>query len=238
MEFLARGSAELGIELDEAQLEQFRRFHAELVDWNTRANLTTVTGWEQVQVRHFLDSLAVLPALPAGLLDRGGRILDVGSGAGLPGIPLRIALQGLKLTLMDATAKKASFLTHVTGALGLTDVQVLSGRAEDLGHDPELREGFDAVVARAVVKLPVLAELCLPFCRRGGLVVAHKGPGVDDEVSTAAKAIQELGGRLRAIREMPLQGLGLKGVLVVLEKVDSTPDRYPRRPGIPAKRPL
>ena len=246
MELLAKGAAALGVQLDRAQLDLFRRYYQEMVEWNRRANLTAVTAWEQVQTRHFLDSLAVSAVLPAGLLSSGS-VVDVGSGAGLPGVPLRIAYPGIRLTLIEATAKKAAFLTHVAQALDLAGVEIRTGRAEALAHDPRLRETYGAVLSRAVAKLPVLAELTLAFCRLGGIVVAQKRPGVEGELQQARRAVETMGGVLKEVREVEVApdgtvGAGVQGrlatALVVLEKKSPTPDKYPRRPGIPAKRPL
>ena len=238
MKLLEEGAATLGIQLDNAQIDQFLRYYLELVDWNSWVNLTRVTGREEVQVRHFLDSLAVSAVLSPGLLGSGERVLDLGSGAGLPGVPLKIAFPGLRMTLMDATAKKTAFLAHVTQQLGLRDIQICTGRAEELAHNPGLRESFGVVVSRAVAKLPVLAELALAFCRVEGTVVAQKGASVYDEVRQAQRAIEAMGGLLREVREVAVEGSGKAGALVVLEKRCPTPARYPRRPGIPSKRPL
>lgn len=233
MDLLVDGAAAFGINLDAAQTEQFDLYYRELVDWNQRINLTTITEREQVETRHFLNSLAVHTALPAGTLSGGARVIDIGSGGGFPGLPLRIAFPQIRLTLAESAGKRAAFLRHVIEAIGLSSVEVRSGRAEDLGREPQLREGFDVVLARAVAKLPVLAELMLPFCRVGGLVVAHKGSDVANEVQDAQHAIHETGGTLGEVRPV-----GLTTSLVVIEKVSGTPDRFPRRPGIPAKRPL
>ena len=237
MDLLKAGAAALGVSLDPLQMAQFRRYYQELVDWNRRVNLTSVTDCVEVQSRHFVDSLSVSAVLNGSLLD-GGRALDVGSGAGFPGLPLKIAFPKLRITLMDATNKKASFLRHVSRVLGLDDVEVLAGRAETLAHDADLREEFDLVLSRAVAQLPVLAELTLPFCRLGGLVVAQKGVGVDAEVRQARKAIEAVGGTLKEVREVQLADFGAGAALVVIEKEAATPPKYPRRSGIPAKRPL
>jgi len=233
LDLLVDGAAAFGINLDAAQTEQFDLYYRELVDWNQRINLTTITEREQVETRHFLNSLAVHTALPAGTLSGGARVIDIGSGGGFPGLPLRIAFPQIRLTLAESAGKRAAFLRHVIEAIGLSSVEVRSGRAEDLGREPQLREGFDVVLARAVAKLPVLAELMLPFCRVGGLAVAHKGSDVANEVQDAQHAIHETGGTLGEVRPV-----GLTTSLVVIEKVSGTPDRFPRRPGIPAKRPL
>ena len=237
VELLKAGAAELGIHLSLAQLGQLRRYYDEMVKWNTRVNLTSVTDWEEVHVRHFLDSLTVAAALPERLL-RSARFVDVGSGAGFPGVPMKIAFPGLKATLIDCTAKKTAFLIAVTDSLRLEGVDVRTGRAETLAYDPELRESFDFVTTRAVASMAVLAELTLPFCRIGGIVVAQKKRDTDEEIRLADGAVKALGGELKEVMEIPTKQLGERRRLVVLEKVSSTPDRYPRRPGIPKKRPL
>jgi 16S rRNA (guanine527-N7)-methyltransferase len=235
---LVTGAAAFGIQLGRTQIDRFRRYYLELVDWNSRVNLTSITEWEQVQTRLFLDSLAASTVLPPDLSASGGRILDVGSGAGFPGLPLKIAFPALSVTLIDATAKKTAFLVHVARVLELKDVEVYTGRAEALAHEPLLRESYDVVLARGLARLPVLAELCLPFCRVGGRVVAHKKPAIDQEISDAQVAFEAMGAELIEMRDVTLEGSEYVGALVVLEKTGPTPDRYPRRPGIPAKRPL
>ncbi len=237
MRLLKAGAERLGVRVSLAQLERFQQYYRELVDWNTRVNLTSITGWEEVQTRHFLESLTVVAALPPDALE-GSRALDLGSGAGLPGLPLKIVFPRLNLTLVDATAKKTAFLTHVAGVLGLADVDVLTGRAETLAHDPGLRESFDLVLARGVAPLRVLAELTLPFCSTNGAVVAYKKAAVDEEVREAKKAVETVGGVVRKVQEIDLPELGEPLSLVVLEKTGQCPDAYPRRPGIPKKRPL
>ena len=237
MELLESGAATLGIPLGARQVGQFQRYYRELVEWNARVNLTSVTGWAEVQTRHFLDSLTVSLAIESELL-HSGRALDVGAGAGLPGMPLKIAFPGLKLTLIDATAKKAAFLQHLAGALGLDGVEVVTGRAEALAHASEMREGFDIVASRAVARLSVLAELTLPFCSVGGTVVAQKKAGIDQEIEEARKAIELMGGEIEEVRRIDLPELAEPRSLVVMRKVSWTPANYPRRPGIPKKRPL
>ena len=227
----------LGVCLSDAVACQFARYHAELVRWNRRANLTAITDWEAVRTRHFLDSLSAAAALPAATL-RSGAIIDIGSGAGFPGIPLKLAYPSMRATLVDATAKKTAFLAHICAALDLQDTTALNGRAETLAHEPDLRERFDAVLARAVADAATLAELTLPFARVGGLVVLHKKGDIRAELERAQCAIETLGGALREVKPVHIPGLNDGRALVVLEKIRHTPAKYPRRPGIPAKRPL
>ena len=237
MEVLIEGAARLGIDLDSEQVERFRSYYDELTVWNATVNLTAVSGREEVQTRHFLDSLAASKALPETVLDGSDGLLDVGSGAGFPGLPLKIAFPRIDLTLLEATAKKTAFLRHVVDKLGLEGVDVVTGRAEDEAHRPEMRERFGAVVSRAVARLDVLAELCLPFCAVGGVMVAQKGPQVEEELRQARNAIDILGGRAKDRGMLVTPPVGI-GTLVVIEKQRQTPTHYPRRPGIPSKRPL
>lgn len=215
--------------LTDEQLAQFDRYRKELLDWNRRLNLTAITHPEEVDRLHFLDSLAcLLEPIP-----QGARLLDVGAGAGLPGLPLKIARQDLAVTLLEATGKKARFLEHVIGALELTRVNVVTDRAETAPG----RERFDVVVARALAVLPALLELTLPFCRVGGKVLAlKKGAGLQAEVASASRALQVLGAELGEVHEYELNGEPRQ--VVVIPKNSPTPAGYPRRPGMPAKRPL
>lgn len=237
MEVLVDGAARLGIDLDGGQVEQFRSYYDELIAWNEKINLTAVSGWEEVQERHFLDSLAVAPTLPTAVLDGNDGLLDVGSGAGFPGLPLKIAYPRIDVTLLEATAKKTVFLRHVVDNLGLEGVKVVTGRAEEEAHEPEMRERFGAVVSRAVARLDVLAELCLTFCAVGGVMIAQKGPQVEEELRQARNAIETMGGRADDRGMLVASPVGI-GTLVVIEKQRATPPSYPRRPGIPSKRPL
>ena len=236
-DLLLAGAADLGIALTEEQQAAFTRYYHALADWNRRVNLTSVDSWDEVQTVHFLDSLSVAAALPPGVLD-GGRILDVGSGAGFPGLPLKIAFPRLCVAVLESVGKKAAFLRAVVDMLDLRDADILHGRAEELAHSPELRESFDAVLARGVATMPVLAELTLPFARTGGLVVAQKKGDVTAEMEQAEEAVRLLGGGPLDARWVRLRGLPDERALVSALKVAPTPDRYPRRPGMPRKRPL
>ncbi len=244
MQLLEQGAKSLGIHLSGEQLAQFELYHRELAEWNQRANLTSITGYEETQVRHFLDSLTV--CLPFGrdddsiLNDLPGveRAVDVGSGAGFPGLPLKLAFPDIELHLIESVGKKTAFLEHVAGLLGLEGVFVHQGRAEDLARLPELREAFDLALVRGVARLSLLLEYTLPFCRVGGRTAAHKHGALEEELGGASHALTELGGRLDGVYPVVLEGLTDNRVVVAFEKIAPTPERYPRRVGIPAKRPL
>ena len=236
MELLGRGAAGLGLALTAQQLEQFEIYYRELVDWNRRVNLTAITEYREVQVRHFLDSLSTHLAFPRGPTC-SIRLVDVGAGGGFPGLPLKLAIPKIHLVLVESVGKKARFLEHLVEVLALSGVEIQNGRAEQLAHQAELRESFDLVVSRGVAKLSTLLEYTLPFCRVGGRVVLLKR-GIEDELAVAARTLDLLGGRLVDIYPVLIPGLNDGRVIVSVDKVEATPDRYPRRPGLPVKRPL
>jgi 16S rRNA (guanine527-N7)-methyltransferase len=238
MEKLKSGARRLGLNLTPRQLEQFEIYYQELIEWNQRINLTRITGHEAVQVKHFLDSLTVVLALKPPDEGRDLKVIDVGAGAGLPGLPLKIVLPDISLTLLEATARKAEFLEHVAKKLELDKVEVVNGRAEEIAHNPQYRDRFDLVLARAVAPLPALVELTLPFGRIGGCLVAPKKGNIKNEIEKSRKAIEVMGGVLRETRPVELEGLDDGRCLVVIDKVRPTPPEYPRRPGMPSKRPL
>ena len=233
MEKLINGALPLGLSLTAQQVERFQLYYDELVAWNKRMNLTAIVDYEEVQVKHFLDSLTLTMVLS----DAPAKVVDIGTGAGLPGIALKIACPNIELTLIDSTQKKALFLDHIVSTLKLEGVSVVTGRAEELAHDVRYREHFDAVLARGVAKLASLAELTLPFCAVGGAFIAMKTWPPDAEVDEAERAMNVMGGRLRQIMRIGLAGLEDRS-LVVIDKVRPTPENYPRRSGVPQKRPL
>ncbi len=239
MERLRAGAHRLGLALSDEQLAQFQRYYELLVQENQRVNITRVVEYEAVQERHFLDSLTCLLALGDLLRDSAGlRLIDVGSGAGFPGLPLKIALPTLELTLLDALGKRVAFLERLVGTLGLRDVQIVAARAEDAAHRPEHRERYDVATARALAKLPVLLELCLPFVRVGGRLVAPRKGELEAELRQAAGALRELGGGNARLVPVTLPGLDDGRALFVADKERPTPARYPRRAGVPERRPL
>ena len=236
MHYLKTGAARLGIELSPAQLEQFSIYYKELMEWNQRINLTSITNLKDVQIKHFLDSLSVTPALkqPIG----GRRFLDVGAGGGFPGLPLKITFPAIKLVLLEATVKKAAFLRQLAEKLGFDDVYIVVGRAEEVARQAQYRQRFDIVLSRAVAQLPVLAELTLPFCAVGGRLIAQKKGAINAEIDKAIKAVEIMGGSQPLVKRVELDELADERYLVIVDKIDPTPDKYPRRPGIPAKRPI
>ena len=226
-------SAQWGIRVGDVELERLRVYGVELLRWNEQHNLTRIVKPRDVVVRHFLDSLACAQAWespPASLA-------DIGTGAGFPGIPLKIVWPGTTLLLSDSIGKKTAFLRHVAAMLELNNVEVVTARAETLGRDPAHRERYDGVVARAVAALNVLSEYCLPLCRAGGRFVAPKGADGETEALAARRAFGQLGGRPHAVLPVALPEVEPR-TLVVVDKVRPTPREFPRAAGVPAKRPL
>lgn len=230
---LASATAGWGLSLSPAQLDQFATYTTELQHWNQRVNLTAITDSEEIAIRHMLDSLRC--ALSWGTQPQ--TLVDVGSGAGFPGLPLKLLCPVLHLTLIDSVAKKTTFLEHMVSMLALDHVTVLTMRAEAAGRDPQQREQYDVATARAVADIRVVAEYCLPLVRPGGRLLLPKGGDIADEVAEAQAAMSLLGGELAAVEPVALPGLEPR-TLVVITKSAPTPMRYPRAPGVPARRPL
>lgn len=226
---------QIGLRLSSAQLQALAVYERELLNWNTRFNLTAIRNAEEVRIKHFLDSLTCILAMRDTIVER---LVDVGTGAGFPGIPLKIVYPKMTLTLVESVKKKADFCRYVVQALGLQGVEIVQKRVEELGQSPAYRERYDWAVARAVAILPVLVEYLLPLVRVGGSMLAMKGESGPAEAHSAEKALRLLGGSLRQLLPVTLPGVSEERYLVVIDKVAATPAIYPRRVGIPAKRPL
>ncbi len=225
----------IGLRLGPRQLAAFERYEEELLSWNEKFNLTAIRDREGIRTKHFLDSLSCLLVVRD---NPNARLVDVGTGAGFPGIPLKIAVPSFQLTLVESVGKKADFCRHVVDALALEKVDVLTCRAEEMGLAPEYREHYDWAVARAVANLPVLAEFLLPLVKIGGSMLAQKGESGPAEAHKAEKAVHLLGGRLRTLQKINLPGVAEDRYLVVVDKIAATPPGYPRRAGMPAKKPI
>jgi 16S rRNA (guanine527-N7)-methyltransferase len=234
IDLLAAGAREFGLDLSPAQLDQFTRYADLLIDWNLRFNLTAIVEPREIVIRHFLDSLSAIQSIPPGPL----KLIDVGAGAGLPGLPIKLVRPNVSLALLEATRKKCDFLKAVIDDLQLTNVQVINARAEDAGRAAEHREVYDVAMARAVGEMPVLLEYLLPLVRIGGRAIAQKSREVLNEVQHAELALSTLGGRLDDIVAVQVPQLNEARYLVVIEKVVATPEKYPRRAGMPSKKPL
>jgi len=251
MDLLAAEALEIGLNLNHDHLAAFELYYHELAEWNQRFNLTTIIRYEDVQIKHMLDSLTCILAFPGHaatdqvpnsvpLLQRDWELCcaDVGSGAGFPGIPLKILYPGLRLTLIESIHKKTVFLEHLVSVLQLDKVEILAVRAEDAGQHPDRRERYDLVLARAVAGMSVLAEYCLPLLNVGGRWIAQKGEGIETELGAARQAIHTLGGQVAALKSYRLPLVNDSRYLVAVDKVSRTPPQYPRRAGVPAKKPL
>jgi 16S rRNA (guanine527-N7)-methyltransferase len=234
-EFIDNAWNLFGIRITVGQQSAFEIYERELIEWNSRYNLTAIDDPQKIRIKHFLDSLTCMLAMRDTPIDR---IIDVGTGAGFPGIPLKIICPWIKLTLVESVGKKATFCQHIVDTLKLKDVEVRKERVESVGCHPEQRQKYDWAFARAVAALPVLVEYLLPLVRVGGSALAMKGESGPEEAHAAEKAIQLLGGQLNKLVQVTLPGVEEDRFLVVISKTAATPDRYPRRVGIPSKKPL
>lgn len=231
------GLEELNITLTDEQIEQFLQYYEMLVEKNKVMNLTGITEYEEVIQKHFLDSLSLIRVIP-DIASQKLTVIDLGTGAGFPGIPLKIAFPELEITLMDSLNKRILFLQEVIDALGLKKVSAVHGRAEEMASNATHRQQYDLCVSRAVSNLAVLTEYCLPFVKKGGLFVSYKSADSDAEIQEGKKAISILGGKLTSVDKFQLPDSDLRRALVCIKKVKYTPKKYPRKAGTPAKLPL
>lgn len=235
IEKMDEGFGQLGLTLTDRQQEQFYRFYELLVEWNKVMNLTAITEMDAVISKHFVDSAALVKC---GLDLNGKRVIDVGCGAGFPGIPLKILFPEMKITLLDSLNKRIRFLEEVCSQLELADVELIHGRAEDFGRNKQYRAQYDAAVSRAVANLASLSEYCIPFLKVGGCFISYKSERVEEEILAAKGAVAKLGGKLEEICYFELLPEKAGRNLVNIRKAKETPGKYPRKAGLPAKEPL
>ena len=234
-QILEQKLGELGIKQDQNQLERFHKFYQLLIEWNKVMNLTGITEYEDVVEKHFVDSLSIIKAIDLSGIHT---VIDVGTGAGFPGIPLKIAFPHLRVVLLDSLNKRIKFLDEVISQLGLTEICTIHGRAEEYARKEEYREQFDLCVSRAVSNLSTLSEYCLPYIQVGGIFVPYKSGEIDDEVEQSKKAVRILGGDIKDVMKFELPGTDIHRSFVLIHKEQHTQKKYPRKAGIPAKEPL
>ncbi|MCK4260488.1 MAG: 16S rRNA (guanine(527)-N(7))-methyltransferase RsmG [Halanaerobiales bacterium] len=236
-EILISGINELGVQIDSNQLDSFDKFMFLMLEWNEKINLTAITDSKSILVKHFMDSITPLLFINKYNLDFSS-ILDMGTGAGFPGIPLKIILPDTSLVLVDSLKKRINYLEVIIDELNLENVSTVHGRAEEVGQDQTLRQNSTIVLSRAVASMKVLAEYCLPLVKVGGYFLAFKGPGVKEELNDAKNAFKILGGEIIGVENLQLPLINDPRTLVFVKKIKATPNKYPRRPGIPKKAPL
>lgn len=232
---LTKKVKELSIVLNDKQTQQFEQYYNILVEWNKVMNLTAITEYEEVVEKHFLDSLTIVDAIN---MEKIETLIDVGTGAGFPGIPLKIAFPHLKVTLLDSLNKRIKFLNEVIDLLELDDIKTIHGRAEDYAKQAEYREQYDICVSRAVANLATLSEYCLPYVKVDGLFVPYKSGEIDEELKSSKKAVSILGGKVEEVVKFQLPGTDIGRSFVKIHKIKETKKKYPRKAGMPTKEPL
>lgn len=225
------------IKLSSKQKQQFATYYTELIEVNQKVNLTRITEENEVYLKHFYDSLTPFLLYPNLFKGEKG-VADVGAGAGFPSLPIKILNPDLKITIIDSLGKRLKFLEQLINKLGLSDVELVHSRAEDAGSNFDLRESFDLVLARAVARMSVLSEYCIPLAKQDGYIIALKGPKADEELSSAKKAIKLLGGKVDGVEELTLPDTDDERTIVTIKKIATTPKKYPRQAGTPSRKPL
>lgn len=234
-ELLKSSAASIGVELNDKQITQFIRYYEILVEWNSFMNLTGITEYEEVVQKHFVDSLALCKAVD---VNEAETLIDIGTGAGFPGIPLKIAYPHLKVTLLDSLQKRIKFLNEVVMQLELQDVETIHGRAEDFAKPSMKRESYDLCVSRAVANLASLSEYCLPYVKLGGYFVPYKSGKIDEELEESKKAVYLLGGKIEEEVKFSLPDSDISRSLIKIKKTSATPKKYPRKSGLATKEPI
>lgn len=226
---------ELGITLNNTQKQQFDKFYELLIEWNQVMNLTGITEYEEVNEKHFIDSLSIVKAVD---MDSVATVIDIGTGAGFPGIPLKIAFPHLKMVLLDSLNKRVQFLNTVIDTLELTDIETIHGRAEDFAKQTQYREQFDLCVSRAVANLATLSEYCIPYVKQEGMFIPYKSGEIEEELQNSKKAVHILGGEIEDVIKFQLPGTEIGRSFVKIRKVQNTSKKYPRKAGLPGKEPI
>ena len=235
MDIMDNKTKKMSIQLNKEQSIQFQKYYELLIEWNKVMNLTAITEYEEVVDKHFIDSLSIEKAVDLNIIEK---VIDVGTGAGFPGIPLKIVYPHLKITLLDSLNKRINFLNVVISKLKLENIEAIHGRAEDIAKDKKYREQFDISVSRAVANLSTLSEYSLPFVKVGGLFISYKAEKADEEIKNAEKAVSVLGGKIEKIIKFQLPETDIGRTLVKINKIKITAKKYPRKAGLPSKEPL
>lgn len=230
---LIEKAKKVNIEIDDKKEEQFYNYMKLLLEWNEKINLTAITEQNDIILKHFIDSITINK-----YIEPSNSIIDIGTGAGFPGIPLKIMNQNKKITLVDSLNKRINFLNEVCKEISLENIQCIHARAEELASDLEYRENYETVVSRAVARLNVLIEYMLPFVKKGGLCICMKGPNIDRELEEAKNAIKVLGGKIKSVESFFLPDSDIERNVIIIEKVAETPKKYPRKAGLPSKQPI
>ena len=235
---LIDGAQKIGINLNKEQIKKFSQYLELLIQWNQKINLTSLKTPQEIIIKHFLDSISCIKVFDKYIDIEGISIIDVGTGAGFPGIPIKIVYPSISLSLLEARKKKTIFLEKIVEEMNFQRVEILNGRAEAFGKCPDYREKYDIALSRAVASLNTLSEYCLPLVRVGGLFVAQKGRSYREEIDKALKTVQHLGGELIGVENVQIPFINQERYLLVIKKIKDTPSKYPRKEGLPQKRPL